>query len=211
MLYLIWADNHNCAFFLSLHCYRSLHTLKYLKPSVYRQNQTPNRAVAGVQLIKTAKPERLGSRVQPGPSGEYSEALWWWQFMEYEYMLQLHAHCAWVTTTIKLIIFVAYGAYWVCMCSHNQPNSDMDYRIFIAYTDVNACDCTQGCVDTKRESESWLWEENPLPHWGIEPASVAWRSDALTNWATSHPPVRVSWGHKKKKLTIVYGKLVASP
>ena len=33
-------------------------------------------------------------------------------------------------------------------------------------------------------TESWLWEKNPLPHWGIEPASVAWRSDALTNWAT---------------------------
>ena len=30
------------------------------------------------------------------------------------------------------------------MCSHNQPNSDMDYRIFIAYTDVNACDCARG-------------------------------------------------------------------
>ena len=31
------------------------------------------------------------------------------------------------------------------------------------------------------------WEKNPVPHWGIEPASAAWWSDALTNWATSHP------------------------
>ena len=35
-------------------------------------------------------------------------------------------------------------------------------------------------------TESWLWEKNPLPHRGIEPASAAWRSDALPNWATSH-------------------------
>ena len=35
--------------------------------------------------------------------------------------------------------------------------------------------------------ESWLWEENLLPHLGIEPASAAWQSNALTNWATSHP------------------------
>ena len=27
-------------------------------------------------------------------------------------------------------------------------------------------------------SESWLWEKNPLPHRGIEPASAAWWSDA---------------------------------
>ena len=35
-------------------------------------------------------------------------------------------------------------------------------------------------------TESWLWEENSLPHRGIEPASVAWWSGALTNLATSH-------------------------
>ena len=28
----------------------------------------------------------------------------------------------------------------------------MDYRIFIVHTDVNACDCTQGCSDIVRES-----------------------------------------------------------
>ena len=38
--------------------------------------------------------------------------------------------------------------------------------------------------------ESWLWKGNPLPHWGIERASAAWRSDALTSWATFHPSRR---------------------
>ena len=38
-------------------------------------------------------------------------------------------------------------------------------------------------------TESWLWEENPLPHWEITPVSMAWRSEALTNWAISHPQV----------------------
>ena len=28
----------------------------------------------------------------------------------------------------------------------------MDYRIFIARTDVNGCDCTRGCTDTVRGS-----------------------------------------------------------
>ena len=63
----------------------------------------------------------------------------------------------------------------------------MDYRIFNMCTNVNACNCTQGCSDTRKRvcTESWLWEKNPLPHWGIEPASAVWWSDALTNWATS--------------------------
>ena len=67
-------------------------------------------------------------------------------------MLQRHAHCAWATTTIMLIIFVACDACWVCLCCHNPPNSDRDYSIFIVRTNVNACDCTRGCRDTERES-----------------------------------------------------------
>ena len=35
-------------------------------------------------------------------------------------------------------------------------------------------------------TQSWLWEENPLLHWGIEPASVVWQSNALTSWASFH-------------------------
>ena len=78
---------------------------------------------------------------------------WWWQFIERENisMLQQHAHYAWATTIIKLIIFVAYGTCWLCLCCHNPPNSDVDYRIFIVRTDVNACDCTRRCTDTERE------------------------------------------------------------
>ena len=29
----------------------------------------------------------------------------------------------------------------------------MDYGIFNVHTDVNACDCTRGCMDTVRESK----------------------------------------------------------
>ena len=45
-----------------------------------------------------------------------------------------------------------------------------------------------GCTD--KESLRWKLtrKKNPLPHRGIEPASAAWRSDALTNWAASPPP-----------------------
>ena len=51
-------------------------------------------------------------------------------------------------------------------------------------TDLDACDCTQWlCEHCARVcAESQLWEENPLPPWGIEPLSVlhqAFRSDVL--------------------------------
>ena len=72
---------------------------------------------------------------------------------------------------------------------YNPSNSDMDYKIFNVRTGVNACDCTRGRTDTRKRAftESWPWEKNPLPHRGIEPASAAWRWDALTTWATSTP------------------------
>ena len=56
-----------------------------------------------------------------------------------------------MATIIKLVIFVIYGACWVCLCCHNPLTSDMDYMIFIMHTDVNACDCARGCSDTVRE------------------------------------------------------------
>ena len=65
--------------------------------------------------------------------------------------LQQCAHCTSAATIIKLIIFVAYGSCWVCLCCRNPPNSDMNYRIFTVRTDANAWDCTWGCMDTERE------------------------------------------------------------
>ena len=52
---------------------------------------------------------------------------------------------------------------------------------FNVLTDVNACDCTRGLYGHHEKvcTECWLWEKNPLPHRGIEPASAAWRSDTL--------------------------------
>ena len=83
--------------------------------------------------------------------------------------------------------YPTYGACWVFCCFFNPPNSEMDYGIFNVRTDGNACDCTRGCTNTSKRvcTESWLLEKNPGPHRGIEPASAACQSDALTNWATS--------------------------
>ena len=52
---------------------------------------------------------------------------------------------------------------------------------FNVRTDVNECDRTRGCTDTRKRvcTESWLWEKSPSPHLGIEPAAAACRSDAL--------------------------------
>ena len=56
--------------------------------------------------------------------------------------------------------------------------------IFNVRTDVDACDCTRGLYGHCKTvcTGRCLWEKNPLPHRGLEPASVlrlACRSDAL--------------------------------
>ena len=96
---------------------------------------------------------------------------------------------------LRQLRFPTYCACWVFSCFHNPLNSDMDYRIFNVRTDVNTCDCAGGCMDTRKRvcTESWLWEKNPLLHWGIKPVSVVWWSDALTNWATTSPPIPTCW------------------
>ena len=53
-----------------------------------------------------------------------------------------------------------------------------------------------GYVLTPKESLHWKLTvgEKFLAVPGIEPASAAWRSDGLTNWATFHPLVRYNFG-----------------
>ena len=44
--------------------------------------------------------------------------------------------------------------------------------IFNMHTDVNPCGCTRGLYGHRRESAlKGLWEQNHLPHRGLEPAS----------------------------------------
>ena len=77
--------------------------------------------------------------------------------------------------------YPTYDAYWVFYCFHNPLNSDMGYRIFKVHADVNACNCTQGLYrHCKRVcTERWLWEKNLFPHWAIESASAACRSNTI--------------------------------
>ena len=74
--------------------------------------------------------------------------------------------------------------------------------IFNARTDVNAFDCTWGlCGLCKRVfTESWLWDENPFVHRGIEPALAACCSDTLPT--PLHPCPLV--------LNKIYGKSIRS-
>ena len=58
------------------------------------------------------------------------------------------------------------------------------FRMFNVRTDVYACDCTRGLYRHRRRVYigNWLWEKNPLPHRGLEPASalrLAFQSDAV--------------------------------
>ena len=87
--------------------------------------------------------------------------------------------------------YLTYGACWVFYCFHNPPNSGMDYRIFNMHSDVNACDCTQGCTDTA-ESLHWILTGRKIPRCTGESTCVSrvpvWCS---TNWAT--PPLPFSF------------------
>ena len=84
-----------------------------------------------------------------------------------------------------LFLSLMVHAGYLCVAIIHRTQ-DMDYRIFIMCTDVNACDCTPGGVGgggmyTKRVcTESWLWEENLLPHQGTCISGViVWCSSQL--------------------------------
>ena len=49
------------------------------------------------------------------------------------------------------------------------------FGIFNVHTDVDACDCTRELYGHRKRvcTGSYLWEKNPLPHRGLEPASVS--------------------------------------
>ena len=73
-------------------------------------------------------------------------------------------------------------------------------------TDVNACGCTRGCTDTVRESalkpdsgrKKEKKKKKPLPHRGIEPASVARRSDAVPAELNPHGSVSTHRAHRSE-------------
>ena len=71
----------------------------------------------------------------------------------------------------------------------------MDCEIFNGHTDVNACDCAWGCMDTETESALKVdWEKNPLPHTGIKHVLAACRSDALPTELHRNP-----WWEQQKQ------------
>ena len=43
-----------------------------------------------------------------------------------------------ITIFFFLLCSHNHRVVWICLCCHNAPNSDMDYRIFNVRTDVNA-------------------------------------------------------------------------
>ena len=95
-------------------------------------------------------------------------------------------HFPWGKPAATKLLYPTYGACWMFWHFHNPPNSTMD-MIFYMLTDVNACNCTWRVWGQRKRvcTESWLWEENPLPHQGIRFASGACWSDALP--AELHP------------------------
>ena len=75
------------------------------------------------------------------------------------------------------------------------------FGIFNVRSDADACDCTRGlCGHRQRvRTESWPREKNPLPHPGLEPASVlrlALSSVPVTMWGTVKH-VRSVWSTRR--------------
>ena len=68
-------------------------------------------------------------------------------------------------------------------------------RIFNVRTDVNACDCTRRLYGHRKRicTESCLWEKNPLPYRGNEPASAVCRSDDLPTELHPRPSQKTRW------------------
>ena len=86
---------------------------------------------------------------------------------------------------IIIIIIIIYPFLSVCVafpCVQTMVWLSV-FGIFNVRTDVDVCDWTRGLYGHRKRvcTGSWLWEKNPLPHRGLEPASVlrpAFRSDA---------------------------------
>ena len=78
-------------------------------------------------------------------------------------------------------------AYCVFLCFHNPSNSGVDYRIFNVRTDVNACDCTRECTDTRKRvcTESWVWEKKNPCRTGESNLRQRRDGPMLYQWATS--------------------------
>ena len=74
---------------------------------------------------------------------------------------------------------------------------------------VHTRDCTQGLYGHRKRvcTGSWLWKKNPLPHRGLEPASVlrglAFQSDALP--AELLPPLGLALTVKALMRLVVTG------
>ena len=55
------------------------------------------------------------------------------------------------------------ACFRVSLIQQTTANSDTDCRIFNVHTDVTACDCTQGCTDTVRESALKVGSGRKIP------------------------------------------------
>ena len=108
-------------------------------------------------------------------------------------MLQQHVHCTWATTIIKVIIFVTYGACWVCLCCHNPQNSDVwttgsllscAHKLMHAIAHEGDCTCegeteqvtAEIAVVHKHEISSWR-------HCGTVPLNQLYISERIF-WST---------------------------
>ena len=86
-----------------------------------------------------------------------------------------------IAAAIRAALPTPISVYSIFVCSNIGTTASVwDFNVCTA---VDACDCTRGLYGQRKRvcTESWLWKQNPLPHRGLEPASVlrlAFQSDA---------------------------------
>ena len=131
--------------------------------------------------------------MQKTPASQLAQQLpaaTFWPFHFIYYFFVLCKKCfAWVRHSNRSTVCVIF--LYFCM-------SEQQYvcRIFNMRTYTDACDCTRGLYRCCKRvcAGSGLWEKNPLPHQGLEPASVlclAFQSDALPT--EMFPQVMQAW------------------
>ena len=125
---------------------------------------------------------QLQSKNHPSGDWRWLRDNWWCWFMTiYRVWIYIYPCCNSMLIALErpqssnwLFLSLTVHAEYVCVAIIHRTLT-CTIGSFIVCTDVHAFNCTWGVYGQGKRvcTERWLWEENPLPHQGIEPASVA--------------------------------------
>ena len=119
---------------------------------------------------------------------------WAWSINMHEHCLMFVGNSGWVM--LQQQQQQRYTRSWQHVqyfCGSKQQYGCQRLGYLTLCVDSNhKCTCIAGCANTARVcTESWLWEKNPLPRWGVKPTCISVAPNFLVqcsaNWATFQP------------------------